>query len=48
MHVFLVYNENSDVICVNETWLNSTVSDQEILHSGFSIFVKDEVVAVYL
>ena len=37
----LVYNENSDVICVNETWLNSTVSDQEILHPGFSIFRKD-------
>lgn len=37
----LVYSENSDVICVNETWLNSTVSDNEILHSGFSIFRKD-------
>ena len=37
----VVYNENSDVICMNETWLNSTVSDQEILHPGFSIFRKD-------
>jgi exonuclease III len=36
----LDYNENSDVICMNETWLNSTVSDQEILHPGFSIFRK--------
>lgn len=37
----LVHSENSGVICVNETWLNSTVSDNEILHSGFSIFRKD-------
>jgi hypothetical protein len=26
---------------VIETWLNNTVSDQEILHPGFSIFRKD-------
>ena len=37
----LVYSENSDVVCVNETWLNSTISDNEILHPRFSIFRKD-------
>ena len=33
-----MYAENSDVICVNETWLNQNISNSEILHSGFTIF----------
>ena len=33
-----VYAENSDVICVNEAWLNQNISNFEILHSGFTIF----------
>ena len=37
----LVYAENSDVICVNETWLNQNISNSEILHSGFTIFRRD-------
>ena len=37
----LVYNENSDVICVNETWLTDEVSNKEILHSEFTIYRKD-------
>ncbi len=37
----LVYNENSDVICVTETWLTDEVSNKEILHSGFTIYRKD-------
>ena len=37
----LVYVENSDVICVNETWLNQNISNSEILHSGFTIFMRD-------
>ena len=37
----LVYAENSDVICVNETWLNQIISNSEILHSGFKIFRRD-------
>ena len=37
----LVYNENSDVICVNETWLNNSISNEDILHSGFTIYRKD-------
>ena len=37
----LVYAENSDVICVNETWLNQNISNSEILHSGFKIFRRD-------
>ena len=31
----LVYAENSDVICVNETWLNQNISNSKILYSGF-------------
>ena len=34
----LVYAENSDVIWVNETWLNQNINNSEILHSGFTIF----------
>ena len=37
----LVYAENSDVICVNETWLNQNINNAEILHSGFTIFRRD-------
>ena len=37
----LVYAENSDVICVNETWLNQNISNSEILHSGSTIFRRD-------
>ena len=37
----LVYAENSDVLCVNETWLNQNISNSEILHSGFTIFGRD-------
>ena len=33
-----MYAENSDVIYVNETWLNQNISNPEILHSGFTIF----------
>jgi hypothetical protein len=36
----LVYNENSDVNCVNETWLNNSISNEDILHSGFTIYRK--------
>ena len=33
----LVYAENSDFICVNEMWLNQTIGNCKILHSGFTI-----------
>ena len=36
-----MYAENSDVIYVNETWLNQNISNSEILHSGFTIFRRD-------
>ena len=36
-----MYAENSDVICVNETWLNQNISNSEILHSGFTVFSRD-------
>ena len=32
-----MYAENSDVICVNETWLNQNISNSEILYSVFTI-----------
>ena len=37
----LVYAENYDVICVNETWLNQNISNSKILHSGFTILRRD-------
>ena len=37
----LVYAEKSDVICVNETWMNQNISNSEIMHSGFTIFRTD-------
>ena len=37
----LVYAKNSDVIRVNETWLNQNISNSEILHSGFTMFRRD-------
>ena len=36
-----MHAENSDVICINETWLNQNISNSEILHSGFTIFRRD-------
>ena len=36
-----MHAKNSDVICVNETWLNQNFSNSEILHSGFTIFRRD-------
>ena len=36
-----MYAENSDVICVDETWLNQNISNSEILHSGFTVFRRD-------
>ena len=36
-----MHTQNSDVICVDETWLNQNISNSEILHSGFTIFRRD-------
>ena len=36
-----MYAENSDVICVNKTWLNQNISNSETLHSGFTVFRRD-------
>ena len=38
-----VYGENLDFVCLNETWLNESISNVEILHSGYTIFRKDRV-----
>ena len=37
----LVYAENSDVMCANETWLNQNIGNSKILHSGFTVFRRD-------
>jgi hypothetical protein len=39
----LVYTEDSDIVCVNETWLREDTGPDnlEILHSGYTIFRKD-------
>ena len=37
----LVYLEDSDVVCVIETWLNSDISNSEILDERYEIFRKD-------
>jgi hypothetical protein len=39
----LGYAESSDVVWVNETWLNKDILDSEILHSDYTIFRKDRV-----
>lgn len=36
-----VYSEDSDIVCVNETWLNDSLDSLEILHNGYIIFRKD-------
>ncbi|CAB4038149.1 Hypothetical predicted protein, partial [Paramuricea clavata] len=37
----LVYSEDPDIVCVNETWLNEDIKNSEILHSGYDIFRND-------
>jgi exonuclease III len=37
----LVYTENSDIVCVSETWLRDDINNAEILHSGYTIFRND-------
>ena len=37
----LVYSEDLDIVCVNETWLNDAIVDSEILHDGYTIFRND-------
>ena len=39
----LVYADNSDVVCINETWLNSDFDNQELLHTGYTIYRKDRL-----
>ncbi len=38
----LVYTaEDSDIVCVNETWLNEDIHNSEILNSTYAIFRND-------
>jgi len=32
-----------DVVCINETWLDETVSDQEVALSGYGVVRKEAV-----
>ena len=43
IHCFqdLVYGDDIDVICVNETWLNGNISSLELLSDNFTIYRKD-------
>ena len=43
IHCFqdLVYGDDIDVICVNETWLNGNISSLELLNDNFTIYRKD-------
>ena len=37
----LDYSENSEIVCVNETWLNKDILNCEILGPDYEIFRKD-------
>jgi hypothetical protein len=37
----LVYSDDLDIVCVNETWLSGHVYNAEIRHSGYCIVRKD-------
>ena len=37
----LVYSEGNDIVCVTEKWLNSHISNSEILIEDYEIFRKD-------
>ena len=34
----LVYSEDADIVCVNDTWLNEDIKNSEIYHSGYDIY----------
>lgn len=36
-----MYSEDMDVVCVNETWLNESIDNSEILKDNYIIFRKD-------
>ena len=37
----LVYSEQIDIVCVNETWIHGNIDNSEILNSDYTIFRKD-------
>ena len=37
----LVYTNDTDVVCVNETWLHNGILNSELLHDGYAIYRKD-------
>ena len=43
LHQFqdLVYSEDMDVVCVNETWLKESIDNSEILKDNYIMFRED-------
>ena len=39
----IVYGQDLDIICLSETWLNGSVSDQEILPVSYDIYRSDRL-----
>ena len=39
----LVYAEEADLVFINETWLNDDINNEEILHSGYTVYRKDRI-----
>ena len=38
-----VYASNFNVFCITESWLSSSIYDQEILHSNYVLYRNDRV-----
>jgi hypothetical protein len=39
-------NVNYDVICLNETWLNSTIFDSELGFNNYNLYRKDRILGL--
>ena len=39
----VIYSKNYDVLCVTETWLSSTITNNEILPSTYTIYRNDRI-----
>lgn len=37
----LVYANDTDIVCVNETWLHNSILNSELLHDSYTIYQKD-------
>lgn len=39
----LVYSDDIDIVCVNETWLDKNISNFELLNEDYTIYRKDRI-----